>query len=126
MTDTIITTNLQNFSTLNHEAIENEEEREKLVRREVLCNASCLVQELMSQEKYWEDLAELSGQEDEDRNIPEVFEYWIVTPWLGEKLKLHGELVTEFLDLIIWGRQTIGQFIHVDDVIGSITRKLLA
>ena len=126
MTDTIITTNLQNVSTLNHEEIANEEERERLVRREVLCNASCLVQELMGQEKYWEDLTELSGQEDEDGSMPEIFEYWIVTPWLGEKLKAYGELVTELLDLVVWGRQTTGQFIHVDDVIGSITRKLFA
>jgi hypothetical protein len=119
MTNDTFTTNPQNVSTLN------EEERERLVKREVLCNASCLVQDLMGQEKYWEDLAELFGQEDEDGNVPEVFEYWIITPWLGEKLKAHGELVTKFLDLTIWGRQTTGQRIYIDGVIGDITKKIL-
>ena len=126
MTNDTFTTNPQSLSILNHEEIENEEERERLVRKEVLCNASYLVQELMGQEKYWEDLAELFGQEDEDGNVPEVFEYWIITPWLGEKLKAHGELVTDFFNQVIWGRQTSGQLIHEDAVIGSIATELLA
>ena len=106
--------------------MENAEEREKLVKREVLQDVSHLVQELMSQEKYFEDLGELLGQEDEEGNMPEVFEYWLVTSWLGEKLKAHGELVTEFLNLVIWGRQTTGQVVYADDVIGAITKKILA
>lgn len=105
--------------------MENEEEREKLVKREVLCEVSQLVQDLMSQERYCEGLSELFGQEDEDGNMPEVFEYWLVTPWLGEKLKAHGELVTEFFNLVIWGRQTTGQLIHADGVIGNITKKII-
>lgn len=106
--------------------MENEEEREKLVKREVLHDVSQLVQELFNQEKYFEDLSGLLGEEDEDGNMPEVFEYWLVTPWLGEKLKARGELVTEFFNLVIWGRQTTGQLIYADDVIGKITKKILA
>ena len=106
--------------------MENEQEREKLVKREVLCEVSQLVQELMGQDKYFDDLSELLGEEDEDGNMPEVFEYRLVTPWLGEKLKAHGELVvTDFLNLVIWGRQTTGQPIYADGVIGNIVKKIL-
>lgn len=103
-----------------------ENEKDRLVRREVLCNVSCLVTELMSQEKYFEDLSELIGLEDEEGNMQEVFEYWVVTSWFAEKLKAQGELVTEFFNLFIWGRQTTGQAIYADAVIDDITRELFA
>jgi len=105
--------------------MENEEEREKLVKREVLHDVSQLVQELMTQEKYCEDLSGLFGEEDAEGNMPEVFEYWLVTPWLAEKLKEQGELVVEdFYNLVIWGRQTTGQVIYADGVIGRIVKKI--
>ena len=50
----------------------------------------------------------------------DILEYWIVTNWLGEKLKKHGENVAEFLGFTIWGRQTSGQAILLDDVISRI------
>lgn len=121
VTIAISTSNPQNCSIIN---IENEKER--LVNREVLCNVSCLVTELMSQEKYFEELSEFIGQEDDEGNMPEVYEYWVVTSWLAEKLKAQGEFATEFFNLIIWGRQTTGQLISVDAVINDITRELFA
>ncbi len=105
--------------------MENEEEREKLVKREVLYDVSHLVQELMIQEKYFEDLGELFGEEDAEGNMPEIYEYWLVTPWLGEKLKECGEFVASFYGLVIWGRQTTGQLIYADGVIGRITKQIL-
>jgi hypothetical protein len=123
MTIAISTANPQNCSTAN---IDMEDKKEGLVNREVLCNVSYLVTELMSQEKYFEDLSELFGQEDDDGNMPEVYEYYIVTPWFAEKLKAHGELVTEFFNLDIWGRQTSGQLVYMDAVIDDIARKLFA
>ena len=121
MTIDISTSNPQNCSIINIEL-----EKEKLVLREVLHNVSGLIGELMSQEKYFEELSELIGEEDEEGNMPEVYEYWIVTPWLGEKLKVQGELVSEFFDMVIWGRQTTGQVIDADAVIDDITRELFA
>jgi hypothetical protein len=123
MTDTIITANPHNYSITN---IDMEDKKEKLVNREVLCNVSYLVTELMSQEKYFEDLSELFGQEDDEGNVQEAYEFWFVTPWLAEKLKAHGELVTEFFYRDIWGRQTSGQSICMDAVIDDITRDLFA
>jgi hypothetical protein len=104
--------------------MKNMKTRERLVKGEVLCNASSLVQELMSRKIPWKNLEELVTRKDENGNVPEVFEFWIVTPWLGEKLKDHGEVVTEFCDLVFWGRQMMGQLIYVDDVIGAIASKL--
>lgn len=100
--------------------MENEEKAEVLVKKEVVYNITCLVQDLIGQEKYCEDLRGLLGEEDKDGNMPEVLEYWLVTPWLAEKLKAHGELITNFRDLDIWGRQTSGQSIELDTVIEDI------
>lgn len=52
----------------------SEEKTEMLVRKEVVHNVTRLMQELMGQEKYLDDLSELLGEEDEDGNMPEVFE----------------------------------------------------
>jgi len=104
--------------------MENEDNKiQMLVDKEVTSNASSLMAELMTQEKYFDDLAGLMGEEDAEGNIPEALEYWIVTPWLAQKLKAHSELVAEFFDLTIWGRQTSGQPISADTVIEDITRE---
>jgi len=121
MANIVFTSNPQNCSIINMEI-----EKERLVIREVLHNVSGLVEELISQEKYFEELSELIGEEDDEGNMPEVFEYWIVTPWLGEKLKAQGELISEFFDMVIWGRQTTGQVIDADAVIDDIARQLFA
>lgn len=125
MTSSIFTSNPQNCSIINI-GIDIENKKEKLVNREILCNISFLVEELIGQEKYFDELIELFGQEDDEGNLPEVYEYWIVTPWFVEKLKAQGELVTEFFNLGIWGRQTTGQAIYADAVIDDITRELFA
>lgn len=119
MTSSIFTSNLQNCSIIDMEV-----KKEKLVNREILCNVSFLVEELIGQKKYFDELIELFGQEDDEGNLQEVYEYWIVTPWFAEKLKAQGELVTEFFNLGIWGRQTTGQAIYADAVIDDITREL--
>ena len=69
MASTIFTSSPQNYSIIN---IDMEDKKEKLVNREVLCNVSCLVTELMSQEKYLDELCELFGQEDDEGNMQEV------------------------------------------------------
>ena len=123
MTNDISTANPQNCSIANRDM---EDKKERLVNIEVLCNVSYLVTELMSQEKYFDELSELFDQEDDEGNIQEVYEFWAVSSWFAEKLKAHGELVADFFDLIIWGRQTTGQLICMDAVIDDITRELFA
>lgn len=55
-----------------------------------------------------------------DDEPQEVYEWWIVTPWFGEKLKEHGEVVLERWGGWIWGRCCTGQAIYLDDVIDDI------
>lgn len=100
--------------------------RERLAQKEIIYNISSLALALMNKAEFLDDLIGLFGGEDEEGNIPEVYEYWLVTPWLAEKLEAHGELVTEFCDLNIWGRQTTGQLISEDGIIDDIARELYA
>ena len=50
----------------------------------------------------------------------EALEHWIVSEWFAKKLVSKGEMVTEFMDLTIWGRCTSGQAIYIDGVIKEI------
>lgn len=50
----------------------------------------------------------------------EVFEWWIVSNYLYNKLKEKGEVVTEWGNNYYWGRCTTGQSILLDSVISSI------
>ena len=69
-----------------------------------------------------EDACELSDIEPHDR---EVFEHWIVTDWLADKLAARGEKVDkDFAGLTIWARTTTGQAIAMDEVISSICDEL--
>ena len=56
----------------------------------------------------------------EEPEYHEILEYWIVTPWLGEKLKAHGEPVYQRSNGWIWGRCCSGQAIFLDNVISEI------
>lgn len=53
----------------------------------------------------------------------EICEYWIVTPWLGEKLRNHGEAVLERWGGWVWGRQGTGQAIALDSVMRGIAKE---
>lgn len=48
-----------------------------------------------------------------------IYEYWIVAPWLGEKLREKGELVYEAWGGWIWGRTCTGPIL-LDGVLSSI------
>jgi hypothetical protein len=51
----------------------------------------------------------------------DVYEHWIVSDWLADKLIEKGEKVDKnFAGMIIWARTTTGQVISADSVIRSI------
>lgn len=57
----------------------------------------------------------------------EIFEHWIVSDWLADKLAEKGEKVDkDFAGLIVWGRTTTGQGIANDWVIEQIVNELNA
>jgi len=57
--------------------------------------------------------------------IVEPLEYWLVSSWLAERLKIKREMVIEYpyLPYPIWGRETTGQLIVDDYVIKSIMKE---
>lgn len=57
----------------------------------------------------------------------EVFEHWIVSEWLADRLAEKGEKVDkDFSGLVIWARTTTGQAISSDGVIEEIHAELIA
>lgn len=70
-----------------------------------------------------EEACEYSGIEPYDR---EIYEHWIVSDWLAEKLEAKGERIdSDFHGLTVWGRTTTGQGIAMDSVIEEIYRDVL-
>lgn len=55
----------------------------------------------------------------------DIFEHWIVSDWLANRLEEHGERVLrDFFGLTVWGRAGTGQAIALDYVIGAIYDEL--
>lgn len=72
----------------------------------------------------WQTLCEDCGIEPYQR---EVFEHWIVSDWLADKLAAHDEKVDkDFAGMIVWARTTTGQGIASDSVIEAICAELNA
>jgi hypothetical protein len=103
---------------------EKQELGKKLVNREIIQCISLTIN--MAFEKDTDEILEAlesceNYKEDpESGDYPEIFEYWSVTDWLGEKLKQKGEIVFKYLDFTVWGRQCTGQAIFLDPVIQEI------
>ena len=70
---------------------------------------------------YWDSAEDCCRENNIDPYQWEVFEHWIVSQWLGEKLQERGEKVDfDFCNLVIWARTTTGQAISMDNVIREI------
>lgn len=71
----------------------------------------------------WEDLCREFDIEPIER---EVFEHWIVSDWLADKLAEKGEKVDkDFAGLTVWARTTTGQAICMDAVLEEIAADLV-
>jgi len=69
-----------------------------------------------------EEACTMSGIDPHER---EVYEHWIVSRWLADKLEAHGEKVDrDFAGMIVWARTTTGQAILLDGVIRDIVTEL--
>ncbi|UPK67935.1 hypothetical protein [Chitinophaga filiformis] len=62
--------------------------------------------------------------EEAEERSSEVYEWWIVENWLGEKLKAHGETIIQNGMHTYWGRCTTGQAILLDSVITIVCEEL--
>ena len=102
---------------------EKQEQASRLVERHVLHNL-CLTAEKMIEEDP--DLLYNAKNYKEDKETgeyPEIFEFWAVSKWLGDKLEKKDEVTFEMLDFMVWGRQTTGQAIKLDEVIQEIAKE---
>lgn len=71
----------------------------------------------------WEDLCREYDIEPYQR---EVFEHWVVSDWLADRLTEKGEKVDkDFAGLTVWARTTTGQGIASDSVIEAIHADLV-
>lgn len=74
---------------------------------------------------YWYcDHCHHEVEEEMDTEPQEIYEYWIVSPWFGEKLRNAGEPVFERMLGWIWGRTCTGQAISLDGVIDEICKDM--
>ena len=102
---------------------------EKLVNRHIIEPVNLTIEHLLEEQpdllyeasNYKEIKEELNRDNEEGDEIePEIYEFWSVSDWLYDKLKIEGEIVFECLDFFVWGRRTTGQAIKLDDVIQKI------
>ncbi len=57
----------------------------------------------------------------EDNQIPqEIFEWWLVSPWLSKKLLMEGQPILDNDYGVWWGRCATGQAISLDYIIQKI------
>lgn len=114
---------------------ENQEAVKKLVMNEVLMMASDIVEhirvkevEAESHELMSEISDAISALHDVNYDLEEeieVYEWWFVTDYLAEKLKERQEVIVEFFPgRPLWGRQTTGQAIYLDDTIMDIWKEV--
>lgn len=75
----------------------------------------------------WEALCD-EQDIDADDYRREVFEHWVISRWLADRLRARGETVAEDLMGLgpIWGRTTTGQSVAMDEVICDIYDELHA
>ncbi|QIG74365.1 hypothetical protein EVC08_053 [Rhizobium phage RHph_N65] len=73
----------------------------------------------------YDDWRELCEDNDIEPYQREVFEHWIVSDWLADKLAEKGEKVDkDFAGMTVWARTTSGQGIAADSVIQAIAADL--
>jgi len=96
---------------------------EKLVEKHIIQNIN------LTMEKAFEENPEIlfeakNYKEDKETGeYPEIYEWWSVSDWLADKLENRGEIVFEYLDFKVWGRQTTGQAIKLDNIIQEIAEE---
>lgn len=109
--------------------IDSQEQASLVVDRHIIQNL-CLTMgkaledepEILNDSKNYYPMNE-DGEKDEDGDYPEVYEFWSITEWLGEKLEERGEIIFDYLDFTVWGRQCTGQAIKLDGIIQDIAKE---
>jgi hypothetical protein len=87
-----------------------------------------IMKEVFTQDKqeFYYECRDCSNQEEEepDQEAQAIYEWWVITGWLYEKLKAQGEPVIKSNYGYLWGRGATGQAILLDGVMGKIAEDL--
>ena len=90
---------------------------QQIADREILYEQGHVINELLRvNESLWDTVANTEKYD-------EVFEWWLVTPYLAELLKGNGEIILADYDCYWWGRTTVGQALWMDYVIQKIAQQ---
>ena len=112
---------------MTKENLDKQQKASRLVEREIYHNL-CLTAkqelknnpELLLEASNYFPIDEDGKRDDDNGEYPEVYEFWAISDWLADRLKEEGEVIFEMLDFNVWGRQTTGQAIMLDNVIQKI------
>ena len=94
------------------------------------CVSSWMDNEFKHNDAPTDDIENLYGEEIEGEDEPtmkEVFEWYVVSDWLADKLAGQGQVVIrehEYLPTL-WGRTTTGQAVYVDGVFQRILEAMV-
>ena len=95
---------------------------ESIINRDVLT----LCNELVEYASENNDYIEFDNYYDEENDeYCEIFQYFIITDWLYEKLAEIGGCVTEFKGFYIWGRTDFGQSMQMNYEIKTIAKNVI-
>jgi hypothetical protein len=111
---------------------------ENIVRNDVLCCVSALMEKLLTDNVNWyDDIENLYPPECEhkdhaveecevDTDSPqEILEWWMITDRLADELREMREPILQNEYLTVWGRTTSGQAIAYDSCIEKIAQDLI-
>ena len=101
-----------------------QEQASRLVEKHILHNLCLTAKKTLKENPDLLFEAKNYKEDKETGEYPEIYEFWAVSEWLGDKLKEKGEVTFEMLDFMVWGRQTTGQAIKLDEVIQEIAEEL--
>jgi len=125
---------------MDEKEIERQEKNGRIVENNVFCNQSMLVEKLISEGVFNLDDVEnlyLSDEQikdyfsveteeemeeirDNGEGTQEIYEWWVVSDYMADKLKNLGEPVLENDYGTWWGRTCTGQAIKLDSVIDKM------
>jgi len=118
-------------------------EAQEFLTKHIYARANLLINELLEKSQrdwnlteyqWYEDLFLQLEEQDEDQlslnsddycpeseaEYRDPYEFWIVSDYFAEKLRLNNELLTDHWGFWIWGRETTGQSILIDHIFQKI------
>lgn len=108
---------------------------ERILEQDILACQSSLVDSLLAEggREGWsvEDIENIWAAHVEDTKVEEepepreIFEWWLVTAWLAEKLQAIGQPILENDFGSWWGRTCTGQSILLDGTLQRVAARLL-